>query len=58
LKEGKAKNIGNVICFTIQTNIQTPDELSMEELKEGLIYCQIQKAELRKQAKGLKKVHL
>ena len=30
----------------------------MEELKDGLRYCKIQKAELRKQAKGLRKVHM
>ncbi len=30
----------------------------MEELKDGLRYCRIQKAELRNQAKGLRKVHL
>jgi hypothetical protein len=30
----------------------------MEELKDGLRYCRIRKAELRKQAKGQRKVHL
>jgi hypothetical protein len=30
----------------------------MEELKDGLRYCRIRKADLRKQAKGLRKVHL
>ena len=30
----------------------------MEELKDGLQFCQIRKAELRKQAKGMWKVHL
>ena len=46
LKEGKAKNVGNVIRFAIRTNIQNPDKLTMEELKDGLRYCRIQKAEL------------
>jgi hypothetical protein len=41
LKEGKAKNVSNVICFTIRTNIQNPDKLTLEELKDGLRYCQI-----------------
>jgi hypothetical protein len=41
LKEGKAKNVGNVICFAVQTSIQTPDKLTMEELKDGLRYCRI-----------------
>ncbi len=30
----------------------------MEELQEGLQFCQIRKADLRQQAKGLRKVHL
>jgi hypothetical protein len=58
LKEGKATNRGNVICFTVRTKIQDPDKLTMEELHDGLRYCRIQKVELRKQAKGLRKVHL
>ncbi len=58
LKEGKAKNTGNVIRFARRTSIQTPDKLTMEELKDGLRYCRIRKAELRNQAKGLRKVHL
>jgi hypothetical protein len=28
LKEGKAKNVGNVIRFAVRTNIQTPDKLT------------------------------
>jgi hypothetical protein len=58
LREGKAKNVGNVIRFAVRTSIQTPDKLTMEELKDGLRYCRIRKAELRNQAKGLRKVHL
>ena len=58
LKAGKAKNIGNVIRFAVRTNIQSPEKLTREELKDGLRYCRIRKAELRKQAKGLRKVHL
>jgi hypothetical protein len=58
LKEGKAKNVGNVIRFAVWTSIQNPDKLTMEELKDGLRYCRIQKSELRQQAKGLRKVHL
>jgi hypothetical protein len=40
-KEGKAKNVGNIFCFATRTNIQTPDKLTMEELKDGLRYCRI-----------------
>jgi hypothetical protein len=41
LKEGKAKNSGNILRFATRTNIQTPDKLTMEELKDGLRYCRI-----------------
>ena len=58
LKEGKAHNTGNILRFAKRTNIQSPDKLTLEELKDGLRYCKIRKAELRKQAKGLRKVHL
>jgi hypothetical protein len=58
MKEGKIKNVGNIIRFAACTNIQDPGKLTMEELKDSLRYCQIQKAELQKQAKGLRKVHL
>ncbi len=58
MKEGKTKNVGNIIRFAVCTNTQDPGKLAMEELKDGLRYCQIQKAELRKQAKGLRKVRL
>ncbi len=58
MKEGKTKNNGNIIQFAVRTNIQDPVNLTMEELKGGLRYCQIQKAELGQQAKGLRKVHL
>ena len=57
LKEGKASN-GNIVRFAKRTNIDRPAELSMEELEDGLQFCRIRKAELRQQAKGLRKVHL
>jgi len=58
LKEGKASNASNIVRFTKRTNIDRPAELSMEELEDGLQFCRIRKAELRQQAKGLRKVHL
>ncbi len=58
MKEGKIKNNGSSIRFAVRTNIQDPVNLTMEELKDGLRYCQIRKAELQQQAKGLRKVHL
>ena len=41
LKEGKAKNRGNVICFAVRTKIQDRDKLTIEELHDGLRYCRI-----------------
>jgi hypothetical protein len=58
MKEGKTKNNGNTICFAARTHIQDPGNLTLEEQKDGLQFCRIWKAELRKQAKGLRKVHL
>jgi hypothetical protein len=58
LREGKVSNAGNIVRFAKQTHIEWPEELTMEELKEGLQFCRIWKGELRKQAKGLRKVHL
>ena len=46
MKEGKTKNTGNIIRFAMRTNIQDPTALTMEELKDGLRYCQIRKREL------------
>jgi len=58
LKEGKASNASNIVRFAKRTNIDRPAELSREELEVGLQFCRIRKAELRQQAKGLRKVHL
>jgi hypothetical protein len=58
MKEGETRNTGNILRFTWQQHIDKPDELIMEELKDGLQFARIQKADLRKQAKGLRKVHL
>jgi hypothetical protein len=58
LKEGKAKNVGNILRFARQQHIEQLDKLTMDELKDGLQLACIRKAYLRKQAKGLRKVHL
>ena len=58
LKEGKARNVGNIFCFARRQHIEQPDQLTMDELKDGLQLACIQKADLWKQAKGLRKVHL
>ncbi len=52
------KNVGNVLCFAWRQHIEHPNLLRMDELKNGLQFARIRKADLRKQAKGLHKVHL
>jgi hypothetical protein len=58
MKEGKTRNTGNILRFARKQHIENPEELSLEELKDGLQFARIRKADLRKQAKGLRKVHL
>ncbi len=53
LKEGKAKNVGNILRFAWQQHIKQLDKLTMDKLKDGLQLTRICKANLRKQAKGL-----
>ena len=58
LQEGKAKNVGNILRFAQRQHILHPDQLTLDKLKNGLQFTCIRKADLRKQAKGLLKVHL
>jgi hypothetical protein len=58
LKEGKAKNVKNILRFACRQHIKQPNQLTMDELKDKLQLACICKADLRKQAKGLRKVHL
>ncbi len=58
MKEGKTSNSGNILRFTCRQHIANPDNLTMEELQDGLRFARIRRSELRKQAKGLQKVHL
>jgi hypothetical protein len=58
LKEGNASDAGNIVRFAKWKHIKQPEKLMMEKLKDRLQFCRIRKAELRKQAKGLRKVHL
>jgi hypothetical protein len=58
LKEGTASNAGNILRFAKRKHIKQPEKLMLEELQDGLQFCQIRKADLRKQAKELWKVHL
>jgi hypothetical protein len=58
MKEGKIKNTGNILRFACRQHINAPEELTLEELKDELQFARIRKADLRKQAKGLRQVHL
>jgi hypothetical protein len=58
LHEGKTKNVGNILRFARRQHILSPEHLTIEELKDELQFAHIRKADLRKQAKGLHKVHL
>jgi hypothetical protein len=53
LKEGNAKNTSNILLFAWRQHIEQPDQLTMEELKDGLQLARIRKADLRQQAKGI-----
>jgi hypothetical protein len=57
LKEGKTNNMGNILQFAQRQHINNPEGLTMEELQDGLQFARIRRADLRKQAKGLRKVH-
>ncbi len=58
MKERKTLNASNIVRFAKRTHIERPVALTMEELKDWLQFCRIRKADLRQQAKGLRKVHL
>jgi hypothetical protein len=58
MKEGKTKNTGNILRIVRRQHINAPEELTLDELKVGLQFARIRKADLRKQSKGLWRVHL
>jgi hypothetical protein len=39
LKEGTASNAGNILRFAKRKHIKRPEELTLEELKDGLQFC-------------------
>jgi hypothetical protein len=46
IKEGKTRNTGNILQFAQRQHIDKPEEPIMEELKDGLRFARIQKADL------------
>jgi hypothetical protein len=58
MKEGKTHNTGNILQFAHPQHIANPKQLTTEELQVGLQFAMIRRADLRKQAKGLRKVNL
>ena len=49
---------GNTLQFAHWQHIEQPEALTMDGLKDRLQFARIRKADLSKQAKGLRKVHL
>ncbi len=45
LKEGKAHNIGNIMRFEKRKHIEKLDDLTLDELKDGLQLARIRKLE-------------
>ena len=39
LKEGNASNVSNIVRFAKRKHIERPEELTMDELKDGLQFC-------------------
>jgi hypothetical protein len=58
MKEGKTNNMGNILRFARHQHINNPEGLTMEELQDSLQFARIRRADLRNQAKGLRKTHL
>ena len=58
LQEGKTNNGRNIYIFARQNNIKKPEQLSREELEDVLQLACIQKADLRKKARGCQQTHL
>jgi hypothetical protein len=58
MKEGKTKNMGNILRFAHHQHINNPKGLTMKELWDVLQFARIRRADLQKQSKGLRKVHL
>ncbi len=48
MKEEKTSNMGNILRFARRQHINSLEGLTMEELKDGLQYPRIRKADLRK----------
>jgi hypothetical protein len=58
IKEGKTNNMGNILQFAQRQHINNPEGLTIEELQDSSQFTRIRRADLRKQAKGLRKTNL
>jgi hypothetical protein len=45
MQEEKAKNVGNILRFARRQHIPNPEQLTMDELKDGLQLARIRKAD-------------
>jgi hypothetical protein len=58
MKERKTNNTGNILRFARRRHIANPEKLTTEELQDSLQFARIRRADLWKQAKSLRKIHL
>ena len=60
IKDGKGKYTGvsHSMYFAKRKGIKNPNQLTLEQLRDGLNFSWIRDMALRKSAKGLRKVHL
>lgn len=56
--EGKNVNNTNTLRFARRKEIENPEDLSVDQLKDGLQYARQRKKQLKETTPGLRKVHL
>jgi hypothetical protein len=58
MRESQVKSVCNILWFARRRHIKQPDQLTMDDLKDGLEFPCICKTDLQQQAKGLCNVHI
>ena len=56
--EGKCRNQSNLVKFAWKMEIEHPKSLTKKQCQDGVRYCKLQLMDLRKNARGLRKVFL
>ena len=57
-RHGKVRNVGNVMNRARKNGIEHPRSLTLSQLEDGVALCKHRMHELRKSARGLRRVHL